>query len=165
MYIMRYLVKFLKVILLLPVLYLTYWIFLALTLLVPPLGLLFYFLLGAVVVVSPFIFMGMPMVLLYRQVKKDVYSPDGAIHSGLYWWVIAYLILCAFITLVLTRIVVKYVPAINSYPSINSFLEQTGLWCYPIAIVLTSPISIIGFHLKRFMHNRALVRTGRSTNS
>ena len=162
---MRYIGKFLKVILLLPVLYLVYWIFLALILLVPPLGLLFYFLLGTVVVVSPFIFMGMPMILFYRQVKRDVYSPDGAIHSGLYWWVVAYLILCAFITLVLTRIVVKYVPAINTLPLLNSFLEQAGLWCYPIAIVLTSPISLIGFRLKRWMHNRALRQTGRSTDS
>jgi hypothetical protein len=108
------------------------------------------FLIATGTVLSTIAITTLPLYFFYRQVKKDVFTRDGAIVKGLLGWFVSYAILAICLAVVLNPIVKDTILFLKRSWFVTDGLYKLGFWLFPVAIVITFPVGAMIFYINRW---------------
>jgi len=122
-------------------------------------GVIFYVFLFVLYPFSIFLFGLLPLWILYRIVKYDVVTEDGALLVGVKWWLISYILLYAIGILMIIGAMPKIAESIPGvHALLTKVLEDGGssLLTYFLLWFVTLPIGVLAFYVKKIRHKAHL---------
>ena len=122
---------------------------------VPYLAIILFFIYGMITSAVLAILTVAPLFLLYKQVKKDVFIENGAVVSGMLWWLVSYSFLAICLSIIFNNLFIKeYFQIVPYFRSIAEVCNKVGMWSYPIAVTATFPIGVLAFYFQSWKYRR-----------